>query len=39
MYILCFDFKDTTENQEFNFLNEICETKTCSSIQKSILEI
>ena len=27
MYILCFDFKNTIENQEFHFSTKICEIR------------
>ena len=27
MYTLCFDFKNTTKNQEFHFLTQICEIR------------
>ena len=31
MYILCYDFKNITENQEFNFLTKIYEIQHCTN--------
>ena len=39
MYILCFDFKNTTENQEFHFLTEICEIRNKRLNSKSFTQI